>query len=57
MIRNRSNISEYLIPGKTTMYYQLQFLKEKITGVVIKGLATVERAVISMDDSKGGKPQ
>ena len=29
--------------GKTTMYYNLQFLKEKITSVVIKGLPTVNR--------------
>ncbi len=43
--------------GKTSMYYQLQFLKEKITSVVIKGLPTVNRAVIHMDDSLGGVPK
>merc|ERR1711971_959256 len=40
--------------GKTTMYYQLQQLKEKVPGVVIKGLPTVSRAVMHMDESKGG---
>lgn len=44
------------VSGKTTLYYQLQFLKEKIGNVVIKGLPTVSRAVIQMDDSAGGKP-
>ena len=32
------------VSGKTTMYYALQFLKEKITSVVVKGLPTVSRA-------------
>ncbi|TRY75843.1 hypothetical protein TCAL_12658 [Tigriopus californicus] len=43
-------------PGKstkTTMYYQLQFLKEKIGAVCIKGLPSVSRAVIHMDDAEG----
>lgn len=44
------------VSGKTTLYYQLQFLKEKIGRVVIKGLPTVNSAVIQMDDSGGGKP-
>jgi hypothetical protein len=39
------------------MYYNLQFLKEKITSVVIKGLPTVNSAVIHLDDSAGGKPK
>lgn len=41
------------VSGKTTMYYSLQFLKEKITSVVIKGLPSVNRAVIHIDDSAG----
>ncbi len=45
------------VSGKTTMYYQLQFLKEKLGSVVIKGLPTVNRAVIHMDDSGGGPPR
>ena len=44
------------VSGKTTMYYNLQFLKEKITSVVIKGLPTVNRAVVHMDDA-GGVPR
>ena len=44
------------VSGKTTMYYNLQFLKEKITSVVIKGLPTVNRAVVHMDDA-GGIPR
>ncbi len=39
------------VSGKTTMYYQLQFLKEKLGSVVIMGLPTVNRAVMHMDDS------
>ena len=35
------------------MYYHLQFLKEKISSVVIKGLPTVNRAIIHIDDSQG----
>ncbi len=41
------------VSGKTTLYYHLQFLKEKIGSVVIKGLSTVSRAVIHMDDASG----
>jgi DNA-directed RNA polymerase III subunit RPC1 len=41
------------VSGKTTMYYQLQFLKEKIVSIVIKGLPTVSRAIIHIDDSEG----
>ncbi len=40
------------VSGKTTLYYNLQFLKEKITSVVIKGLPTVNRVVINMKDGK-----
>jgi DNA-directed RNA polymerase III subunit RPC1 len=40
---------------KTSMYYRLQFLKEKLVPIVIKGLPTVSRAIISIDDSSGGK--
>ena len=35
------------------MYYHLQFLKEKISSVVIRGLPTVNRAIIHIDDSQG----
>jgi len=35
---------------KSTMYYQLQALKEKLPKVVIKGLSTVSRAVIHLED-------
>ncbi len=41
------------VSGKTTMYYQLQFLKEKVVSVVIKGLPSVNRAIIHIDDSEG----
>lgn len=40
--------------GKTTMYYQLQQLKEKVPSVVIKGLPTISRAVMHIDETKGG---
>ncbi|QQP54999.1 DNA-directed RNA polymerase subunit, partial [Caligus rogercresseyi] len=39
------------VSSKTTMYYQLMFLKEAIPNVVIIGLPTVERAIIHLDDS------
>jgi len=54
-------VSDSLItirPGssdKSSMYYRLQFLKEKLVPIVIKGLPTVSRAIISIDDSAGGK--
>jgi len=54
-------VSDSLItirPGtsdKSSMYYRLQFLKEKLVPIVIKGLPTVSRAIISIDDSSGGK--
>lgn len=32
---------------------RIQFLKERIPTVVVKGLATVNRAMIVIDDSKG----
>merc|ERR1712130_272962 len=47
MIKVKPNVS-----GKTTLYYQLQALKEKLPNVVIKGLPTVNRAIIHMDESK-----
>lgn len=46
------------VSGKSSMYYHLQFLKEKIVSVVIKGLPTVSRAIIHIDDSEAGvKPK
>ena len=40
--------------GKTSsLYYQIQSLKEHLPGVVIKGLPSVARAVIAIDDSQG----
>ena len=42
------------VSGKTSMYYQLQFIKDKIPAVVIKGLPSVNRAVIHIDDSIAG---
>merc|ERR1712223_439975 len=42
------------VSGKTTLYYQLQLLREKLPSVVIKGLPTVNRAIIHMDESKSG---
>ncbi|XP_076056979.1 RNA polymerase III subunit A [Oratosquilla oratoria] len=45
-------------PSKTkasSMYYQLQHLKQHITNVIIKGLPSVNRAVINMNDG-GGTP-
>ncbi|XP_023347437.1 DNA-directed RNA polymerase III subunit RPC1, partial [Eurytemora carolleeae] len=42
------------VSAKSTMYYQLQYLKEKLPKVVIKGLPTVSRAVIHLEDSKSG---
>merc|ERR1719433_541633 len=41
------------VSGKSSMYYHLQYLKEKIVSVVIMGLPTVSRAIISIDDSSG----
>ena len=38
----------------TSIYYQLQFLRDKLPGVVIKGLPTVSRAVMHLDDTKDG---
>jgi len=40
------------VSNKSTMYYQLQFLREKIPKVVIKGLPTVSRAIIHLEDGK-----
>ena len=42
------------VSGKTSMYYQLQYIKDKISSVVIKGLPSVNRAVIHIDDSMAG---
>jgi len=42
------------VSSKTTMYYQLQFIKEKLASVVIKGLPSVNRSVIHIDDTGGG---
>lgn len=39
--------------GKSSIYYVLQILKEQLPFVIIKGLPTVSRAVIHIDDSKG----
>lgn len=44
------------VTGRTTLYYQLQFLKEKITSVVVKGLPSVNRAVIHMDEKEANRP-
>merc|ERR1712172_260939 len=47
-------VSDSLItirPGtsdKSSMYYRLQFLKDKLVPIVIKGLPTVSRAIISI---------
>ncbi|XP_037787697.1 DNA-directed RNA polymerase III subunit RPC1-like [Penaeus monodon] len=43
-------------PSKTkvsSMYYQLQHLKQHITKVIIKGLPSVNRAVINQNDTSG----
>lgn len=39
------------VSSKTSMYFALQFLKHKLSAVVIKGLPTVNRALISIDDT------
>ena len=39
----------------TSLYYQLQHLRDKLPAVVVKGLPTVSRAVMHFDESKGGK--
>merc|ERR1719350_2551582 len=38
------------VSGKTTLYYQLQLLRERLPSVVIKGLPTVNRAIINEDE-------
>ena len=43
------------VSGKSSMYYHMQFLKEKVVNIVIKGLPTVKRAMIHIDDSKAGE--
>ena len=43
------------VSGKSSMYYHMQFLKEKLVNIVIKGLPTVNRALINIDDSKAGE--
>ena len=42
------------VSGKTTLYYQLQLLRERLPSVVIIGLPTVNRAIIHMEESKSG---
>jgi len=49
IIKVKPNVS-----NKSTMYYQLQALKEKLPKVVIKGLPTVSRAVIHLEDAAAG---
>jgi len=49
LVKVKPNVS-----GKTTLYYQLQALREKLPAVVIKGLPTVSRAVMHLDESKNG---
>jgi len=49
LIKVKPNVS-----GKTTLYYQLQALREKLPSVVIKGLPTVSRAVMHLDEGKSG---
>ncbi|XP_071829023.1 DNA-directed RNA polymerase III subunit RPC1-like [Apostichopus japonicus] len=39
--------------AKSSMYYSLQFLKETLPDVTIKGIPTVSRAVIHIDDQAG----
>merc|ERR1712223_844653 len=43
------------VSGKMSMYYQMQFIKDKLSSVVIKGLPSVNRAVIHIDDSIAGE--
>jgi len=47
LIKVKPNVS-----GKTTLYYQLQALRDKLPAVVVKGLPTVYRAVMHLDESK-----
>jgi len=49
LIKVKPNVS-----GKTTLYYQLQALRDKLPSVVVKGLPTVYRAVMHLDESKTG---
>ena len=39
---------------ETSIYYQLQALKDKLPSVIIKGLPTVSRAIMHLDDTKDG---
>ncbi|KAH3863264.1 DNA-directed RNA polymerase III subunit RPC1-like [Dreissena polymorpha] len=41
--------------AKSSMYYTLQFWKKELPSVMIKGIQSVTRAVIHIDDSKGNK--
>lgn len=43
------------VSGKSSMYYHMQFLKETVVNIVIKGLPTIKRAMIHIDDSKAGE--
>ena len=44
------------VSGKNpqSLYYQLQFLRDKLPSVVIKGLPTVSRAIMHLDETKSG---
>jgi len=42
------------VSNKSTLYYQLQYLKEKLPDINIKGLPSVSRAVMHLDEGKDG---
>merc|ERR1712059_48492 len=42
------------VSAKSTLYYQLQLIREKLPAVIIKGLPTVSRAVMHLDEAKNG---
>lgn len=39
--------------AKSSMYYVLQQLKQDLPKVIIKGITSVQRAVIHVDEAKG----
>ena len=39
----------------TSLYYQLQYLRDKLPEVVVKGLPTVSRAIMHLEESKEGQ--
>ncbi len=45
------------VAGKkeSSIYYQLKFLKDKLPSVIIKGLPTVSRAIMHVDETKSGQ--